>query len=131
MPNESYLIVSYFSIVGLALVLGLAIYVALRRPFLEITERFCQGHLARLMRTSFPLGMVLFALGSCLSISYLATGCGKRSYTTLVADRDLIIRMNLQQVSEVLNALVVAILLWDAVVLLIFTLSTKRLSDRP
>ena len=123
MANESYLIVSYFVLLALALGGSLATWLLLRRSFRGMVEAVCGGGLARLLRGSFPLGMILLAVGSCLSVNYLtAKGCGYRPYEDVVADRDWIVHRNIEQAEETLDGLLLATILWDVVAVLVLAL---------
>lgn len=123
MANESYLIVSYFALFALALGGSVATWLLLRRSFRGIVDAACRGGLARLLRGSFPLGMILLAVGSCLSVNYLtARGCGYRPYEDVVVDHDWMVHRNIEQAEKSLDGLLLATILWDVVTVLVLVL---------
>jgi hypothetical protein len=122
MPNERFLMVSYLSMLAVALGLSVATYLLLGRSFRQIAQAICPTHLARLLRSSFPLGMILLTIGSCLAVNYLVGGCSPRTYDEVVADRGWIVQKNLEQAANTVRGLILAILAWDIVTLLVLTL---------
>ncbi len=132
MPNEQYLRVSYFVVAALSLVLGYTVGRLLGKPFREVTNATGRGPFAAVLNRSLPLGAVVFALASCLSVSYTARGCGdQRSYEAVVADRSWMVEKNLEQVSETFEGLSIAVLAWGALTLMLFVRPKARLEPKP
>jgi len=115
MSNEQYLIVSYFLVGGLSIVIGVAAYAYLRRPFEGLSRAFPNRNFASLLKRLLPAGLVLPALAGFLSVSY--QGCNQ-NYASIIADRSYLIGKNQEQVSAICFFLMLAVLAWGIVVFL-------------
>ncbi|MGD1156880.1 MAG: hypothetical protein ABSA41_13745 [Terriglobia bacterium] len=123
MNNEQFLILSYFIVGALVMAIGLAVYSCLHRPLTGITLTFRNSHLGLILKRLFPVGLVLPALAGFLSVNY--HGC-QRNYAKIIADRSYLVEKNQEQISTACFFLMVALLVWGAIVLI--SLAT-RLED--
>jgi hypothetical protein len=123
MPNETFLIFSYFLFALICLGLGLAVYLWLRRPFERVIGALPRRAWSSVLKKSFPLSTLLFAFSAFLSVRYYG-GCENRLYKDIVADRAYMIAKNQEQLSRTLNSLAVDLFLWAAI--LILTLLINR-----
>ena len=115
MGNETYLTVSYFTVGLICFCLGLAAYLWLRRPLHAIFGALSQKSWGELLKRSFPLSLVLFALSSCLSVNYYG-GCNPIPYKKIIEDRGYIVAKNQEQISKSLSAIAVGVSLWGFIV---------------
>ena len=116
MTNEHYLIVSYFACAALSVAVGLLVYLYLRRPFAALAESAPGKHLPTILKRLFPCGLLFPALLGFLSVSY--ESCNS-TYSGIVADRNLLVAKNHEQISAILFCIVVAVLFWNLIGLLI------------
>lgn len=116
MSNERYLIVSYFAGAAVSLALGMLVYLYLRRPFGEIAETASTKWFAAILKKFFPFGLVFPALMGFISVSYAS--CNHETYEKIVQDRKYLVERNQQQLSSTLLFLLIAILVWN--LLLVF-----------
>ena len=123
MTNEQYLIVSYFSVAAGAVVLALVTWLAFRGPLRRLTEETRSGGLRRFLRRAFPVVLVLMVLSGFCSVSFYS--CDVTTYKQVIANRSYLEHKNYEQVSAVLNWLVVALFLWGFV-LAIFLIVLER-----
>lgn len=112
MSNEAYLIVSYFLTVAICAGFGIAAYLWLRKPAEGVASSLPQESLRKIVKRSFPLSMVLFALSWCLSVNYY--GCEQKKYHDIVNDRSYVATKNAEQVSEALQGVIWSVALWSA-----------------
>jgi hypothetical protein len=117
MSNETYLIVSYLAAGLLCFLFGWGACVWLRRSVNGIADAVPQRKWGDLLRRSFPISLVLFALISFLSVTYYG-GCDPRTYEKIVTDRDYITQVNQQQLSKSLDSLALAVGIWGGIILL-------------
>ena len=124
MTNEHYLIVSYFLFGLVSLGLGVAAYLALRRPFAAIAEMVA-GHVrSALLKRTLALSIVMAAVLGFTSVSY--RGCGM-SYEEIVRERSYLEQINRQQLQHAGNWIVYVVLAWGvAVVLCVAVLRQRR-----
>ena len=116
MNNETYLIVSYFSIGVVCLALGLLTYALLRRSFGGFTKTIPDGELGLIYRRLFLFGILLPALAGFCSVTFRS--CEKDSYASIVADRAYLVAKNQEQLSACLMYICIALLVWAVVVTL-------------
>jgi hypothetical protein len=117
MSNETYLLVSYFAVGMICLCLGLAAYLWLRRPLHGIFGELSHRNWGSILKKSFPLSIILFALSSCLSVNYY-DGCNPIPYGKIVEDRAYIITKNREQISQTLSSIAWGVSVWGFIVLL-------------
>jgi cobalamin biosynthesis protein CobD/CbiB len=122
MSNEQYLIVTYFGFGLLSIVLGTAVSLWLRKPFVGTAEGVANLHLVRQLRRMFSPGIILSALAGFLSVSY---GCPP-NYEKIVADRDFMIMKNHEQVAECLFYLTIAVMAWVFIITLAIALVRRQ-----
>ena len=116
MSNEHYLIASYFASAAVSIALGTLVYLYLRRPFGEIAETASKKWFAAILKKVFPFGLFFPALMGFISVSYVS--CNHETYEKIVQDRKYLVERNQQELSATLLFLVVAILVWN--LLLVF-----------
>jgi hypothetical protein len=121
MTNDSYLIVSYFSMVAIGISVAGVTWAYLRRPLGGIARSLSNGNISRILKAGFPAGLIIPALLGFVSVSY--TSCGHYSYEQIVSDRSYLIQKNHEQICSILYWIVAALLFWDFVILFIFKLS--------
>lgn len=123
MGNDEFLISSYFLVGLICLCLGVAAYLWLRRPVEQIISALHQKDWENILKKSLPASIILLALSGFLSVSYY--GCSGLAYKDIVSDRDYIVSINEQQVSQTLSSIVLAVFLW-AVIILMGLLAIRR-----
>lgn len=119
MSDERFLIVSY--VLGGLASLGLAVaaFAWLRRSFGQIADALPYPEYARILKRSFPVGTILYAVAGFLSVSYMAAGCEKeRTYEKIIADHAYLVAKNREQIASVCDSLAIAVFFWGIVVLL-------------
>jgi hypothetical protein len=116
MSNEHYLIASYFASAAASIALGTVVYLYLQRPFGEIAETASKKGFAAILKKVFPFGLFFPALMGFISVSYVS--CNHETYEKIVQDRKYLVERNQQELSATLLFLVVAILVWN--LLLVF-----------
>ena len=124
MTNDKYLIVSYFISSALSIVLGTLVYLFLRRPFAGIVDATPSKHLRSILKRLFPVGLLFPALLGFVSVSYQS--CGRHTYAEIVESRHYLVEKNQEQISSTLLSIVVAVLVWDAVILLLTKLAQRE-----
>lgn len=124
MTNDQFLIVSYFTIAVISAALGLFVYAYLRRSFGSFVDSGGTSRLAIILKRLFPFGLVFPALLGFLSVSYYS--CDVDTYGKIVRSRKYLLEKNQQQLSCTLFSLVVAILLWDLVLVFIQKYAQRR-----
>lgn len=117
MTNEQYLIVSYFIVAVVSAALAFLVYLLLRRSFIGVTETLRKKHLNAPLRRLFPLGLLLPALLGFVSVSYRS--CDRDTYEKIVQSRSYLVAKNQEQIATALLAILIAVLLWNLVVVLI------------
>jgi hypothetical protein len=123
MTNDTYLVVSYVICAALSITLGLLVYLFLRRPFVAVAEGAPWKHLRLILRRLFPIGLLFPALLGFVSVSYQS--CDRETYKKIVDSRGYLIEKNREQISSTLLSLAVAILAWDAVILIMTKLGRR------
>ena len=114
MGNEAFLISSYVLGGVTCVCLGWVAYLWLRRPVEQVIDALHRTLWADILRKSFPVSLMLFALSGFLSVSYY--GCPARAYKAIVPDRDYIIGVNQRQVSQTLSSITIAVFLWAVII---------------
>ena|ERR1041385_7061074 len=126
MTNDEYLVVSYVVCAALSLALGAIVYLFLRHPFAAVADATPRKHLRAVLRRLFPFGLLFPALLGFVSVSY--ESCNHDTYAKIVKNRSYLVQKNEEQISSTLLSIAVAILAWDAVILLMSKLA-RRESD--
>jgi hypothetical protein len=124
MTNEQYLSLSYSICAVLSLVLGGLVYFFLRRPFAALTDTTGRTHLRSVLKKLFPVGLLFPALLGFVSVSYLS--CDRPNYDEVVQSRAYLIGKNQQQISAILLSIVVAILVWNVILVFVVKHSQNR-----
>jgi hypothetical protein len=114
---------SYFVCAVLSVAAALLVYLYLRRSFASVAESASGKHLPTLLKRLFPCGLIFPALLGFLSVSYY-DGCSS-TYEGIVANRELLVAKNHQQISAILFYVVVAVLVWNFIALLILRSSQR------
>ncbi len=127
MSNDTFLIYSYFAAGAFTMVIGLAVYARLRRPFAGIARKFPGSHLRVILKRLFPAGFVLPALAGFLSVNYQACNM---NYAKAVADRAYLINKNQEQIKAACVFLMVALLVWGVIVLVGLATQKEDLPSR-
>jgi uncharacterized membrane protein YwzB len=117
MTNERYVIVSYFICAALSAALGTLVYLFLRRPFVAIADAVSRKHLASTLKSLFPFGLLLPALLGFISVSYWS--CQRATYEEIVQSQRYLVEKNQEQISSTLFSVLVAVLVWDFIILLV------------
>jgi len=117
MTNERYLIASYFVCTALATVLGILVYLFLRRSFGGVADMASGKRLPLILKRLLPCGLLFPSLLGFFSVSY--RGCNRTNYEEIVQSRTYLVEKNQEQISSVLLSIIIAVLFWDVVVLLI------------
>lgn len=123
MTNDTYLVVSYFTCAALSIALGTVVYLLLRGPFAVVADAAPRKHLRSILKRLFPIGLLLPALLGFVSVSYQS--CNRQTYAKIVESRRYLVEKNQEQISATLLSIVVAVLVWDAVILLLTKLTQK------
>jgi hypothetical protein len=124
MTNDTYLIVSYAVCAALSILLGTLVYLFLRRPFAVVAGAAPRKDLHSIMKRLFPIGLIFPALLGFVSVSYQS--CGRRTYSRIVESRSYLVQKNQEQISSTLLSIVVAVLIWDVVILLLTKLAQRE-----
>jgi hypothetical protein len=117
MTNERYLVASYFVCVALSVGLGTVVYLFLRRPFGGVADAASGKRLPSILKKLLPCGLLFPALLGFVSVSY--QGCGHRTYEDIVQSRKYLVEKNQEQISSILFYILVAVLVWDFIVLIV------------
>lgn len=123
MTNDTYLVVSYFICAALSIALGTVVYLLLRGPFAVVADAAPRKHLRSILKRLFPIGLLLPALLGFVSVSYQS--CNRQTYAKIVESRRYLVEKNQEQISATLLSVVVAVLVWDAVIPLLTKLTQK------
>lgn len=123
MTNDTYLVISYFICAALSIALGTVVYLLLRGPFAVVADAAPRKHLRSILKRLFPIGLLLPALLGFVSVSYQS--CNRQTYAKIVESRRYLVEKNQEQISATLLSIVVAVLVWDAVILLLTKLTQK------
>jgi len=123
MTNDKYLVVSYVICAALSILLGALVYWFLRRPFAGVAAATPSKHLRSTSKRLLPFGFVFPALLGFVSVSYQS--CDRQTYAEIVESRSYLVEKNREQISSTLLSLVVAVLVWDVVILLLTKLAQK------
>ena len=117
MTNDSYLVVSYVVCAALSIALGILVYLFLRRPFAAVADAARWKNLRSILKRLFPIGLLFPALLGFVSVSYQS--CHRQTYAKIVESRSYLVQKNREQISSTLLSIVVAVLVWDIVILLL------------
>ena len=128
MTNDTYLVVSYVVGAALSIALGTLVYLFLRRPFAVVADAAPRKSLRSILNRLFPIGLLFPALLGFVSVSYQS--CDRQTYEKIVECRDYLIEKNREQISSTLLSIVVAVLVWDAVILLLTKLAQRGSNSR-
>ena len=124
MTNDTYLVVSYVVCAALSIALGALVYLFLRRPFAVVADAAPRKNLSSVLKRLFPIGFLFPALLGFVSVSYQS--CDQQTYAKIVENRSYLVQKNQQQISSILFSIVVAILVWDVVILLLTKLAQRE-----
>ncbi len=124
MTNDQYLVVSYVFCAALSIAMGAVVYKFLRRPFAGVASAAPNRHLGSLLKRLFPVGMLFPALLGFVSVSYQS--CDRQTYAKIVENRSYLVEKNQEQISSILVSLVIAVLVWDALILLLTKIEQRR-----
>jgi hypothetical protein len=127
MKNDIYLVLSYVICAALSILLGALIYLFLRRPFAPLADAAPGKHLRSILKALFPLGLLFPALLGFVSVSYHS--CARHTYAQIVETRSYLVEKNREQISTTLLSIVVAVLVWDAVAILLAKLAQRGTSS--
>jgi hypothetical protein len=122
--NEQYLIVSYFVVGAICLGLAVATYALLRRSFGALSARAPGGHLGRILRRVFLLGIIVPALLGFFSVSFRS--CKKETYEAIIADQAYLVAKSQEQLSAVLSYIAIALLVWGLIISIGFLVISKK-----
>ncbi|HKM67722.1 MAG TPA: hypothetical protein VJX70_11190 [Candidatus Acidoferrum sp.] len=123
MTNEQYLIASYFASAAISVALGTLVYFCLRRSFGEIAETASGKEFPAILKKLFPFGLVFPALMGFISVSY--SSCNHETYEKIVQNRQYLVEKNQEQLSSTLLSLVIAILVWNLILVLVQKYATN------
>jgi len=108
-------------------VVAVACFLLLRRSFTQLTQLGSKAQLARILRGSFPIGLVLPVLAGLLSVQFVS--CTHESYGAVVADLPYMMRKNQEQLGASLNYLLIALAVWALIGLGVAVLGRRRVRD--
>ena len=128
MTNDTYLVVSYVVCAALSIALGALVYLFLRRPFAVVADAAPRKNLRSILKRLFPMGLLFPALLGFVSVSYQS--CDRRTYAKIVESRSYLVQKNQEQISSTLFSIVVAVLIWDVVILLLTKLAQRESNSR-
>jgi hypothetical protein len=117
MTNEQHLIASYFVSAAFSIALGTLVYFYLRRSFGELAETASRRGFPAILKKLFPYGLVFPALMGFISVSY--SSCDHETYEKIVQNREYLVEKNQEQLSSTLLSLVIAILVWNLILVLV------------
>ena len=117
MTNDTYLVVSYVVCAALSIALGTLVYLFLRRPFAVVADAAPRKNLRSILKRLFSIGLLFPALLGFVSVSYQS--CDRQTYAKIVESRSYLVQKNQKQISSTLLSIVVAVLVWDVVILLL------------
>jgi branched-subunit amino acid transport protein AzlD len=123
MTNDTYLVVSYVVCAALSIALGTLVYLFLRRPFAVVADAAPRKNLLSILKRLFPIGLLFPALLGFVSVSYQS--CDRQTYAKIVESRSYLVQKNQEQISSTLLSIVVAVLVWDVVILLLAKLAQR------
>jgi hypothetical protein len=124
MTNDAYLIVSYVVCAALSTALGTLVYLFLRRPFAVVADTAPRKNLRSILKRLFPIGLLFPALLGFVSVSYQS--CDRQTYAKIVESRSYLVQKNQKQISSTLLSIVVAVLVWDVVMLVLTKLAQRE-----
>jgi hypothetical protein len=124
MTNDAYLIVSYVVCAALSIALGTLVYLFLRRPFAVVADAAPRKNLRSILKRLFPIGLLFPALLGFVSVSYQS--CDRQTYAKIVESRSYLVQKNQKQISSTLLSIVVAVLVWDVVMLVLTKLAQRE-----
>ncbi len=122
MTNEDYLIISYFILFFISLGLGIITYRILRKPVINITRN---NKLGSIIKKIFPFGIILPALIGFFSVSFKS--CSVNTYKGVIANKSYIIDKNMEQLSEMLKYIIIALVIWLFIVM-IYSIYRKKVN---
>jgi hypothetical protein len=124
MTNDTYLVVSYVVCAALSIALGTLVYLFLRRPFAVVADAAPRKNLRSILKRLFPIGLLFPALLGFVSVSYQS--CDRQTYAKIVESRSYLVQKNQKQISSTLLSIVVAVLVWDVVILVLTKLAQRE-----
>jgi len=124
MTNDTYLVVSYVVCAALSIALGALVYLFLRRPFAVVADAAPRKNLRSILKRLFPMGLLFPALLGFVSVSYQS--CDRQTYAKIVESRSYLVQKNQEQISTILLSIVVAVLVWDVVILVLTKLARRE-----
>jgi len=131
MTNEQYLVLSYFLVAALCLGLGTVCCLFLRTPLHILASNLPWKNWTRLLTRLFPVGILLPVLMGFASVSY--RGCNVQSYDQILRNRAYLVNVNHHQLRTSILYLICAVLIWDAMLLLVMVAvrRSRNGNDRP
>jgi heme/copper-type cytochrome/quinol oxidase subunit 1 len=114
--NEHYLIVSYFVVALACLVLSIVVYLLLWRSFSALTTKAPGGRFGHVLRKLFLIGIVLPAMAGFFSVSFHSC----EGYESIVGNRSYLVAKNQEQLRVSLSYVVIALLVWGALIAVVF-----------
>lgn len=132
MGNEQFLIFSYFVSGVVCACLAAVAYLWLRRPAVGVFKALRRPDWERVLGRSFPVSTILLAVAAFLGVNYYSYGCQDLKYGDIVASRARINTILHVQAAESLSSVVVAVVVWSAVILLcLVVVRLDRLKQPP
>jgi hypothetical protein len=112
----------------LSIALGTLVYLFLRRPFAVVADAAPRKSLRSILKRLFPIGLLFPALLGFVSVSYQS--CDRQTYAKIVESRSYLVQKNQEQISSTLFSIMVAVLIWDVVILLLTKLAQRESNSR-
>ena len=128
MTNEQYLIASYFAGAAASIALGTLVYFYLRGSFGEIAKSAAGKRFPAILKKLFPFGLIFPGLLGFISVSY--SSCNHETYEKIVQNREYLVGRSREQLSSILFFLLIAILVWNLVLVLVQKLASNG-GNRP
>jgi len=127
--NDTYLVISYGVALSIVVASGRACIGVLRGSFLQLTNHGANVRFARLLKTCFPLGLMLPVLTGFLSVSFVS--CSRSSYGEIVADRAYLVQKNQEQLLTSLYWLLGALAVWSLVCAVVLAYGRRHHETAP
>lgn len=128
MTNDRYLVLSYVVCAAISIALGASVYLFLRRPFAVVADATPRKHLRAMLKRLFPVGLLFPALLGFVSVSYRS--CERQTYAKIIESRSYLVEKNQEQISRTLLSIVLAVLVWDVVIVLLAKLEQSESNSR-
>ena len=128
MTDDLFLKFCYFGMGILSILLGLGVYLLLRRSFTEVALNTTPVQASRFMGRLFLFGMVVTSFSGFLSVSM--PGCNNRRYEQIVSDRAYILGKVRNQASSSMLYVVDGLLASGLVIALLLSSNQRDWSDR-